>query len=78
MPIQLAIDSKNVSMINLLIDQPSLNVNICTAHGLPLNMAVKTQNVAIVKKILTKDVNFSAKDQNGCTVYDIIGPHPNK
>jgi hypothetical protein len=41
-------------------------------------MAVKTEDIEIVKKILVKDVNFSAKDHQGCTVFDILGTNPNK
>jgi ankyrin repeat protein len=65
-------------MINILIDQPSLNISICTARGLPLNMAVKSGDVGIVQKLLIKDVNFSAKDHLGYTVHDILGQNPNK
>jgi hypothetical protein len=54
-----------MEMIDLLIAQPNLNINICTAHGLPLHMAVRSGNVPIVKKLLTRDVKFSAKDQLG-------------
>lgn len=65
-------------MIDLLVAQPSLNINICTAHGLVLNMAVQSLNMKIISKLLMKDVNFSARDHLGRTVYDVLGPTPDK
>jgi ankyrin repeat protein len=62
LPIQLAIERKKMDMINLLIEDPSLNINLGTVRGLPLNIAVKSGNIAIVKKLLAKEINFSAKD----------------
>jgi hypothetical protein len=35
-------------MIDLLIAQPLLNINICTAQGLPLNLAVQSSNKALI------------------------------
>lgn len=63
-------------MIDILISQPTLNVNICTAHGLVLIMAVQSLNKEIIKKVLEKDVNFSARDHLGRNVYDVMGPNP--
>jgi 26S proteasome non-ATPase regulatory subunit 10 len=77
LPIQIAIDNNNMAMIDILIAQPNLNINICTARGLPLHMAVKSGNVSIVKKLLMRDVKFTAKDQLGQTVYDILELYPN-
>jgi ankyrin repeat protein len=78
LPIQIAINQKNMPMIELLVSQPSLNINICTTRGLPLNMAVKAQNAEIVEKLLTKEVNFSIKDHVGRTALDIVDSNPNK
>lgn len=65
-------------MIDLLVAQPSLNINICTAHGLVMNMAIQSSNMKIISKLLMKDVNFSARDHLGRTVYDVLGPSPDK
>lgn len=72
LPIQLAIRQQNYAAIDLLVAQPMLNINICTAHGLAINMAVQTGDAAVIEKILMKDVNFSAKDHLGRTVYDVL------
>lgn len=65
-------------MIDLLIAQPLLNINICTAQGLPLNLAVQSSNKALIQKILLKDVNFLARDHKNRTVYDVLGMNPDK
>ncbi len=65
-------------MIELLTAQPNLNVNICTAHGLVINMAVQSMNKEILKRLFEKDVNFSAKDHLGRTLYDALGPNPDR
>lgn len=38
-------------MVELLTAQPTLNVNICTSHGLVINMAVQSMNREIIKKL---------------------------
>jgi len=78
LPIQLAVRQENMTLIDLLVAQPNLNVNICTAHGLVLNMAAQSLNVSILTKLLMKDINFSARDHLGRTVYDVLGPNPDK
>lgn len=65
-------------MIDLLLAQPLLNINICTAHGLVLNMAAQSLNMTIVNKLLLNDVNFTARDHLGRTVFDVLGPNPDK
>lgn len=58
--------------------QPLLNVNICTSHGLVLNIAVQLGNINIIKLLLMKEVNFNSRDHLGRTVYDMLGTRPNK
>lgn len=41
-------------------------------------MAVQTLNMSIVNKLLMKDVNFTARDHLGRTVFDVLGPNPDK
>lgn len=43
-----------------------------------MNMAVQSGNMQIIPLLLMKDVNFSAKDHLGRTVYDMLGTQPNK
>jgi ankyrin repeat protein len=38
--IHFAVKQENVVMVELLVEQASVNINICTIHGLALNMAV--------------------------------------
>lgn len=78
LPIQLAVRQEDMKMIDLLIAQPTLNVNICTAHGLVLNMAAQSLNRGIVEKLFMKDINFSARDHLGRSVYDVLGSNPDK
>lgn len=78
LPIQLAVREENYALIDLLVAQPALNINICTGHGLVLNMAVQSMNKQVISKLLMKDVNFSARDHLGRTVYDVLGPNPDR
>ena len=71
-PIQLAIRQENMKALELLVQQPLVNINICTAHGLALIMAVQTRNVNFVEILLQKDIIFSAKDHLGRTVHDVL------
>ncbi len=43
-----------------------------------MNMAIQSSNMKIISKLLMKDVNFSARDHLGRTVYDVLGPTPDK
>jgi hypothetical protein len=65
-----------MDVIELLTVQPLLNVNICTSHGLVMNMAVHSGDIKIVSKLLIKDINFSARDHLGRNVYDMLGTNP--
>lgn len=46
--IQLAVEKKNMRIIEILVAQPNLNINICTSHGLVLNMAAQLHNIPII------------------------------
>ena len=61
--------------LELLVQQPLVNINICTAHGLALIMAVQTRNIQFVEILLQKDVIFSAKDHLGRTVNDVLAKY---
>jgi ankyrin repeat protein len=76
LPIHLAIKQQNLPMIDLLAGQPRLNVNLCTVHGLAINMAIEAHNVRIVERLLAKDANLAIRDHLGRTAYDALRLNP--
>jgi ankyrin repeat protein len=77
LPIHLAIKQENLAMVSLLVTHPRLNINLCTVHGLALNMAIELPNAKIVEKLLTRDPNLAEKDHLDRTASDVLKQYPN-
>ena len=70
LPIQLAIDLKDLSIIELLLSQPTITLNLVTTRGSPLHLAAKEGSREIIMMLLERDVDINLKDNNGKTAIE--------
>lgn len=56
----------------MIIAEPSLDPNLSTSHGLPIIMAIQTNNIEIVLCLSDLDLDVSLKDNKGMSVFDFV------
>ena len=54
LPVQLALRQGDFKTLTLLLQCPTININICTGQGLPLILAVQTRNLQFVEALISK------------------------
>ena len=54
LPIQLAINSKNIDIVETLLDDQNININLVTSKGSPIHTAARIANKQILMMLLEK------------------------
>lgn len=71
-PLQIAINQEHLDLLKMIIAEPTLDPNLSTSHGLPIIMAVHTNNIEIVLCLSDLDLDMSLKDSKGMSVFDFV------